>query len=169
MSSEKRNSSEAPRDPDFAGAEAAMHRAARDARRRAEDAVNVVAQGQSRKKPGELCGIGTGRDLRKLSFSQAQGYEEIPGPLRLEELTPEARTRIYNVFYDKLFVFDGWELFLRDERWSSILRDKHRSYDNLPLDEWSPSIKPICLKLRSDIETMPFNKVFDLEIGRAHV
>ena len=27
------------------------------------------------------------------SFSQAQGYEEIPGPLKLEELPKEARTR----------------------------------------------------------------------------
>ena len=36
------------------------------------------------------------------SFSQAQGYEEIPGPLKLEELPKEARTRIWNLFFAHL-------------------------------------------------------------------
>ena len=44
-------------------------------------------------------GLDTHRDPRSLTFSQAQGYEELPGPLQLEELPSEARTHIWNVLY----------------------------------------------------------------------
>ena len=36
---------------------------------------------------------------RTVSFSQAQGYEEIPEPLKLEELPKDAWTRIWNLFF----------------------------------------------------------------------
>ena len=174
MSSGNRKPTETLRDPDFAGAEAAMHRAARDARRRAEEVANIAVPGRSTEKPGELHGSGVSRDSRKLTFSQAQGYEEIPGPLKLEELPREARTRIWNVFYTDL-VADynrrlGTTLFpsyLREPDWiggvwEEILLAKHLSYDNLPLDEWSVVFKLIRKKLRDDIERKPFHKVFDL-------
>ena len=35
----------------------------------------------------------------RYSFSQAQGYEEILEPLKLEELPQDARTRIWNLFF----------------------------------------------------------------------
>ena len=38
-------------------------------------------------------------DPGMLTFSQAQGYEELPGPLKLGELPRGARTHIWNVFY----------------------------------------------------------------------
>ena len=38
-------------------------------------------------------------DNEQYSFSQAQGYEEIPGPLKLEELPKDARIRIWNQFF----------------------------------------------------------------------
>ena len=44
-------------------------------------------------------------DPRMLTFSQAQGYEELPGPLQLEELPKEARIRIWNVFYSFLLAY----------------------------------------------------------------
>ena len=33
-------------------------------------------------------------DPRKLTFSQAHGYEELPRPLKLEELNKKARTKL---------------------------------------------------------------------------
>ncbi len=41
-------------------------------------------------------------DPRNLTFSQANGYEEIPGPLNLEELPQEARTHMWKVVYENL-------------------------------------------------------------------
>ncbi len=164
MSSGNRNSTETPRDPDFVGTEAAMRRAARDARRRAEESAETAAPGQSTEKSDEPRGIGGSRDVRGLTFSQVQGYEEIPGPLKLEELPHEARTHLWNVFYNSLEGSSVREFgrHLIVGVWEEILRAKHCLHDNLPLDEWSAEFKHICSELRDDIETMSFNRVFDL-------
>ena len=102
----------------------------------------------------------------RVSFSQAQGYEEIPGPLQLEELPREARTRIWNLFFVHLkksmstaeFVGGSWI----GGGWEDILRAAHADFHISPLDEWSSDYWPACKKLREYIETRPFNKVFDL-------
>ena len=161
----ERRATDRGRDADLAGAEAAMHRAARRAQQRARDVANAAAQRQPNENSDDTSGFETTRDLHKLTFSQAQGYEEIPGPLKLEELPQEARTHIWNVFYRHLD--QSSETWSFGEHWISgvwkeILRAKHISHDNLPIDDWSPEFSPICQKLRHDIETMPFNKVFDL-------
>lgn len=100
------------------------------------------------------------RDPKKLSFSQAHGYEDVPGPLNLEDLPNVARTRIWNVVY----------LSLRETSpsnwvsgcWREILRDKHVNFDFLPIDEWDTGLELHRHSLREFIETRPFNKVFDL-------
>ena len=38
-------------------------------------------------------GLSPSYDPGMLTFSQAQGYEDLPGPLKLKELPSEARTR----------------------------------------------------------------------------
>ena len=106
---------------------------------------------------------------RDLSFSQANDYEEIPGPLKLEELPKEARTHIWNVFYISM------NSYIRDKAlsptrthyvvcgsWAEILLSIHMNVDSLPLDEWNDSFEQIRTVLRHRIETQPFNKVFDL-------
>ena len=112
-------------------------------------------------------GLDTHRDPRELTFSQAQGHEELPGPLQLEELPSEARTHIWNVFYlfidatkgsaypdfPDVWVAGGWE---------EILHAKHLWHDNLPLDEWDNSFEHHRTSLRRSIETLTFNQVFDL-------
>ena len=165
MSSGDRNTTDRPRDPDFIRAEAAMRRAARRAQQRARDVASAAAQPQRNEKFDDTSRVETTRDPRKLTFSQAQGYEEIPGPLKLEELPRQARTHIWNVFYHHLD--QSTETRRLGTRWISgiwqeILRAKHMFFDNLPLDEWSADFGPIARKLRGDIERMPFNKVFDL-------
>ncbi len=54
-----------PRDPDLVGAEAAMHRAARDARRRAEQAANPATQGNPGRNPASVSEHGLIRHSRK--------------------------------------------------------------------------------------------------------
>ena len=87
MSSQHRNPAQAARDPDMAGAEAAMHRAARRARQRAEAASKAAGTSNG---PAEASGAARKgeslRDPRTLPFSQAQGHEEMPGPLKLAAL-----------------------------------------------------------------------------------
>ena len=156
---------ETRRDSDLVGAEAAMHRAAQVARQRAAEvsensaARPPVEHRDKSQDPGNI------QDIRRLTFSQAQGYEEVPGPLKLEDLSREARTHIWNVFY--VHLEDSVERWHRggpriSGLWEEILRQKHLFQDHLPVDEWSVEFGPIHQKLRNDIETMPFNKVFDL-------
>ena len=105
----------------------------------------------------------------RLSFSQAQGYEEIPGPLRLEELPEAARTRIWNVLFAQ---FNKSRAMTRmvglrvhwwiGSNWIYILRAAHTDFHELALDDWSSDFRPACKGLRDYIETRPFNKVFDL-------
>lgn len=38
-------------------------------------------------------------DPRKMSFSQAYGYEQLPQPLKLEELSEEFRTKLWSLLY----------------------------------------------------------------------
>ena len=101
------------------------------------------------------------------SFSQAQGYEEIPGPLKLEELPKEARTRIWNLFFahlsksmsaDTMGLGGPWI----GRPWEQVFQATHTQFDILSLDDWSPDFRPFCKKFRKRIESQPFNKVFDL-------
>ena len=101
----------------------------------------------------------------RLSFSQAQGYEAIPGPLRLKELPEAARTRIWNVLFAHLdeskAVGSGGQWWI-DGNWKDMLRAVHAGFHGLALDEWSPNFRWACEGLREYIEKRPFNKVFDL-------
>ena len=38
-------------------------------------------------------------DPRNLTFSQAYGYEELPQPLKLGEISDRARTELWNLLY----------------------------------------------------------------------
>ena len=162
MSSEHRNSTDTPRDADLVGAEAAMHRAARRACQRAEEsAKRANVSVPSQEKPREVRNARAVLDPETLTFSQAQGYEELPGRLRLEELPHEARVHIWNAFYLSL------KKSLNRRRqvvgtWAAILASKHLFHDIRPADELSPEFGAICKELRDCIYTLPLNGVFDL-------
>ena len=212
--SAQRKPPETGRDPDFVGAEAAMRRAARRARKRAGEVANASAPltspgnasdlhetgpntrtgPRSAKRPvvvsqaphpgtpaqGTFYGGASprtrppGAEASRVAdevytFSQMHGYEEIPGPLKLEDLPKEARTRIWNLFFEHirrctttggLDVLDGGPWIKGP--WSDILEAKHRRLDHAPLDEWNSEYSRVRRSLREDIEKQPFNKVFDL-------
>lgn len=107
------------------------------------------------------------------SFSQAQGYEEIPEPFKLEELPKETRTRIWNLFFAHLEQSKSPATHMAYEprivytprigdHWERVFRAVHAQMDHLPLDEWSPYLRSFCEAFRRRIEAQPFNKVFDL-------
>ena len=165
MSTERSSPAQPARDPDVAGAEAALHRAARRAVERAERAAGIARE-EPADKAGGRHGTQVGLDPRRISFSQAQGYEEIPRPLKLGELPKEARTQLWNLFFvhldsskatDDLF---GGSWIGRG--WSHVLRDVHAKFHVRALDEWDSDFRPACKKLREYIEARPCNKVFDL-------
>ena len=111
----------------------------------------------------------TPRDPKNLTFSQAHGYEEIPGPLKLEELPKEARTQIWNIFYANLrhskyapdTLYDDGTRYI-GKPWNNIFEKVHVLHDNLPLDDWDNRITSVTRHLRERIETQDFNRVFDL-------
>ena len=139
------------RDPDFAGAEIALHRAARRARQRA----NI-----SRAR-----GIEQLSDGGHLSFSEAQGYEGIPEPLKLEELSGTARTQIWNLLYSYLDQSSRSTAVYYHKHiaghWAKILKNVHCSFDNLAVDDWQTDFDTHRTKIRRHIESDPFNRVFD--------
>lgn len=106
-------------------------------------------------------------DPRTLTFSQAQGYEEMPQRLKLEELSEVARTKIWDVLFSSLdqkiwgaLLEEREEYWELEERWRDILHGIHLNLDNLPLDQWDH--ERASGHLRQSIRKRPFNKVFDL-------
>ena len=103
------------------------------------------------------------------SFSQAQGYEDIPGPLKLGELPREARTQIWNLFFAHIresITTGGLDVMAGGPwikgPWRDILKAKHCDLDHAPLDKWDHEFQRIRRNLRGYIEAQPFNEVFDL-------
>ena len=144
------------RDPDLVGAEAAMRRAALVARRRTGMAPTGVEQ--------SVVSASFQLDPRKLSFSQAQGYEELPQPLNLGELPTEARVQIWNALY---FWLSRSTKFYVDQKyvvdpWKSILERVHAVHDGNPADEWDDGFTLVREGMRDRIERQAFNRVFDL-------
>ena len=105
-------------------------------------------------------------DNGRYSFSQAQGHEEIPGPLKLEELPEDARTRIWNLFFGHLKKSKTTDNVFGESRitgdWAYVFRAAHAEFDVRPLDDWRTDFEPFCENLRNRIESLSFNKVFDL-------
>ena len=170
MSTHRETSPDAERDPDMVGVEAAMHRAARRARQRTQMAARTADGEQLPERLPGSRGTPTRRDARELSFSQVQGYEDVPGPLKLEELPRDARTQIWNLFFEHISrstrtVEDWFAITPRTSiaaPWDEILLAKHLRLDRGPLDEWDSEFSGIRQGLREYVEKRPFNKVFDL-------
>ncbi len=74
---------------------------------------------------------------RPLTFSQAQGYEPIPGPLALEEISEEARNKLWSLLYTH--VADGTDGLNRVSfrSWMDILLYVHINFLGHPSDEFN--------------------------------
>lgn len=102
---------------------------------------------------------------RTLTWSQKWGYEKVPGQLRLEELSTEARTMIWSFLYDQIestHHVDAFRIIRVGGVWEEILKAKHLFLDVRPLDEWKDNFGDRCTELKGRILGDPFNRVFDL-------
>ena len=100
------------------------------------------------------------RDPRKLTFSQAYGYEELPGPLQLEELSTEARTKLWSMLYYCVHTTRSGSFI--DGRWENILQTLHLHFHGLPLDEFSDRFHYFTNVYKPFFMNQKFNRVFDL-------
>lgn len=73
-------------------------------------------------------------DPRNLTFSQAQGYENLPGPLALGELSPDARLRLWDLVY--VFVRSSSAYSYLGSDWRAIALDLHCEFLKRPLEEF---------------------------------
>ena len=104
-----------------------------------------------------------GKELepRELTFSQVQGYEEIPGILALEKVDYEARLKLWNLLYisawvDTMAKFGYWST---NPQWVPILETLHTDFFQRPIDDLDTS--PSGYK-GAILDVLPFFKLFDL-------
>ena len=109
-------------------------------------------------------------DPRTTTFSQAQGYEPIPGPLALGELSDEARVKLWNVL---VLVPKGpfsvsSVRYVRDisPAWRSIFRTLHNDFLVRPMDEFPQGHQNASLFIATYkvaiLHNLSLNKIFDL-------
>ena len=106
-------------------------------------------------------------DIRNLTFSQAQGYEEVPGPLALGELSYETRVRLWDLLTAGAWIrpspYSNYRYWQIGGAWTSIFRTLHSDFWIKPLDAFTGSSNNIFIDYKSAIlEHLSFNKVFDL-------
>ena len=106
-------------------------------------------------------------DPRRLTFSQAQGLEKLPCLLALAEMPPEARSRLWDVFYRIMMESSATPPACRHPvvfgSWEQLLRDLHARFFVEPADDFSQLVPDICdVYKRFFLDETPYNKVFDL-------
>ncbi len=104
-------------------------------------------------------------DPRNFTFSQAQGYETLPGPLALEELSRDARRELWDLLYNHVIQSSrsdyGVQFMAAD--WSAIARTLHSEIMKRPLDQFNNRTRRFLDDYRELVlRTLPFNRVFDL-------
>ena len=101
-------------------------------------------------------------DPRSLTFSQAQGYEELPQQLKLEELSEEARMRLWDVLFSPSIDPDGHYT----HPWREIFSHIYSHFLNKPLTsevvEYADVERSYDQPILDFIQNEPFNEVFDL-------
>ena len=108
-------------------------------------------------------------DPRTLTFSQAYGYEELPQPLKLEEISDGARARLWGLLYDyvdseskKSEVVWDHGVYRVSGSWRTILRFLHVEHYECALDEFDDSMRKFTDEYKQKFRSGRFNEVFDL-------
>ena len=99
---------------------------------------------------------------RLWTFSQAQGYEDLPQPLALEEINDDAR----RMLWDLLCRF-AWDAFDHDvqvaDHWYLIFAAVHGDFFKRPMDEFYADGNDFYRSYKARIlSKLPFNRLFDL-------
>ena len=107
-----------------------------------------------------------GLNPRKLTFSQAQGYEPFTGPLALEQINEEARIKLWDLLAFTAcsrFRTGLWFWKSGNHQWISIFRMLHSEFLVKPLDEFSADANgQLVLYRHLILDSLSFNRVFDL-------
>ena len=111
---------------------------------------------------------GDAPDPRTLTFSQAQGYEPLPQPLALEEVSYEARIRLWSTLYEYA-AYNSVRGELHPP-WSEIFKAAHINLLGRTLDFYIPEISIISQIYKTLImgekeqnyQGVPFNQLFDI-------
>lgn len=110
-------------------------------------------------------------DPRTLTFSQANGYEELPQPLKLGELSNLARVKLWGVLYDQVRRASGFNTrgSVRTSRtrfvlkpWASILVALHEDFHELPIDEFDIRFESFISSYKPILLEGSLGRVFDL-------
>ena len=103
------------------------------------------------------------RDPKRLTFSQAQGYEEIPSPLSLGELSNEARVRLWDTLALNVWRRSRGYWYWKDGVWLQVFHVLHSRFWVLPLDEFPSKVGTLVNGYKTAILSgLPINEVFDL-------
>ena len=108
---------------------------------------------------------GSPLDPRSLTFSQAHGYEELPQPLNLEELSREARTRLWNILYILVHRESGSRFGSQTSlgsRWKGILLTLHLQFHVRPINKFDSTLGAFVREYQEFFMDVAFNRVFDL-------
>lgn len=105
-------------------------------------------------------------DPRNLTFSQAQGYEDLPSLLALEQLSSDARLEIWNLLYhhaDRSSQSNPIGTRVLTSGWLSVAKTLHVDFLKIPLDDFRPLTRSFVDHYREYVlDILPFNRVFDL-------
>ena len=93
-------------------------------------------------------------DRKRLTFEQAEGAEPLPSQLKLKEISPELRARLWRIFYDLLVdAKTDYHYDDLDDGCVEVLRDYHvtccfRAADefNSSFHYWVEELKPIFMQ-----------------------
>ena len=100
-------------------------------------------------------------DPRSLTFSQAYGYEPVPAPLALEQVSDDARLQIYNLLYTEATRKTSYGEV--SGPWRAIFQTLHQYFLKAPLDSFSYRTDPILRTYQRLIRVeLQFNNFFDL-------
>ena len=105
-------------------------------------------------------------DPKKLSFSQAFGYEEIPKRLKLEEISDEARISLWNALYEAVLnvtrINEHFPSYIGSP-WDNIFLNLHTKFFKLRRDEWEcPELDVLQYEYGEGLlKKWEFNKIFD--------
>ena len=99
-------------------------------------------------------------DPRNLTFSQAYGYAELPQPLKLEEISDEARAVLWSLLFDYVKRESSGNRV--GGNWRTVLTLLHVMHYGRALDEFDGSLGRFIKEYKSNIMQYRFNELFDL-------
>lgn len=100
-------------------------------------------------------------DRTKLTFSQAEGLETLPQPLKLGELSHEARGLIWREFLESISETSDRASYRLGGRWDKILYDWHVEVLHKPADEFDSRLGEALETVKTEIYGAKWNKFFD--------